>query len=70
MGIGVRSSGVKRPKREADYPLPSNAEVKKAWSYTSTPPLGIHDCQLSCISHAALKSFKYREYGLALGHHL
>jgi hypothetical protein len=29
--------GVKRPGREADNSPPSSAEVKKAWSYTSTP---------------------------------
>jgi hypothetical protein len=31
------SPGVKRPGREADHSLPSNAEVKNAWRYTSTP---------------------------------
>jgi hypothetical protein len=34
---GVLSLGVKRPRREADHSLPSSAEVKNAWSYTSTP---------------------------------
>jgi hypothetical protein len=29
--------GVKRPGREADHSPPSSAEVKNAWSYTSTP---------------------------------
>jgi hypothetical protein len=28
---------VKRPRREADHSPPSSAEVKNAWSYTSTP---------------------------------
>jgi hypothetical protein len=28
--------GVKRPGREADHSPPSSAEVKNAWSYTST----------------------------------
>jgi hypothetical protein len=32
------SPGVKRPRREADHSPPSSAEVKNAWSYTSTPP--------------------------------
>jgi hypothetical protein len=31
------SLGVKRPGREADHSPPSSAEVKNAWSYTSTP---------------------------------
>jgi hypothetical protein len=34
----VLSLGVKRPGREADHSTPSSAEVKNAWSYTSTPP--------------------------------
>jgi hypothetical protein len=35
---GALSLGVKRPGREADHSPPSSAEVKNAWSYTSTPP--------------------------------
>jgi hypothetical protein len=34
---GVLSSGLKRPVREASCIPQSNAEVKNAWSYTSTP---------------------------------
>jgi hypothetical protein len=34
---GVISLGVKRPGRKADHSPPSSAEVKNAWSYTSTP---------------------------------
>jgi hypothetical protein len=34
---GAVSLGVKRPGCEADHSLPSNAEFKNAWSYTSTP---------------------------------
>jgi hypothetical protein len=34
---GALSLGVKRPGREADHSSPSSAEVKNAWSYTSTP---------------------------------
>jgi hypothetical protein len=33
----VFSVRVKRPGREADHSPPSSAEVKNAWSYTSTP---------------------------------
>jgi hypothetical protein len=32
------SLGIKRPGREADHSFPSTAEVKNAWSYTSTLP--------------------------------
>jgi hypothetical protein len=37
MGTRVSFSGVKRPEREIDHSPPSSAEVKNAWSYTSTP---------------------------------
>jgi hypothetical protein len=33
---------VKRPGREADHSPPSSAEVKNAWSYTSSPPIRLH----------------------------
>jgi len=38
--MGTRGSfpRVKGPGREADHSAPSSAEVKNAWSYTSTPP--------------------------------
>jgi hypothetical protein len=36
------SLGVKRPGHEADHSLPFSAEVKNAWSYTSTPPIRLH----------------------------
>jgi hypothetical protein len=39
---GAISLGVKRPGREADQSPPSSAEVKNAWSYTSTPPIRLH----------------------------
>jgi hypothetical protein len=44
---GVLSLGVKRPGREAEHSLPSSAEVKNAWSYTSTPPICLHGVVLS-----------------------
>jgi hypothetical protein len=34
---GALSVGVKRPGREADHSLPSSAEFKNAWIYTSAP---------------------------------
>jgi hypothetical protein len=39
--------GVKRPGRETDHSPPSSAEVKNAWSYTSTPPIRLHGVVLS-----------------------
>jgi hypothetical protein len=36
--LGAVFLGVKLLGHEADHSCPSNAEVKNAWSYTSTPP--------------------------------
>jgi hypothetical protein len=41
------SLGVKRPGREADHSPTSSAEVKNAWSCTSTPPVRLHGVVLS-----------------------
>jgi hypothetical protein len=38
---------VKRLGREADFPPPSNAKVKNAWSYNSTPSVRLHGMVLS-----------------------
>jgi hypothetical protein len=38
MGTGASFPGVKPPGREANHSLPANAELKKMWIYTSTPP--------------------------------
>jgi hypothetical protein len=35
--LGASSPAVKRSGREDDYSLPSSAEVKNAWSYTTIP---------------------------------
>jgi hypothetical protein len=47
MGTGTLSLGVKRPGSEADHSPPSSAEVKTAWSYTSTSPIRLHGVVLS-----------------------
>jgi len=39
--------GVKLPGRIADHSHPSSAEVKNAWSFTSTHPIRLHDVVLS-----------------------
>jgi hypothetical protein len=44
---GALSLGIKRPLREADHSPPSSAEVKNAWSYTSTTPVRLHGVVLS-----------------------
>jgi hypothetical protein len=47
MGTEGCFSGGKAAGREADHSPPSNAEVKNAWSYTSTPPIRLHGVMLS-----------------------
>jgi hypothetical protein len=37
----------KRPVREGDHLASCNAEVKNAWSNTSTPPIRLHGVVLS-----------------------
>jgi hypothetical protein len=44
---GALSLGLKRPGREADHSHPSSAEVKDAWSYTSTPSIRLNGVVLS-----------------------
>jgi hypothetical protein len=44
---GAPSLGVKRPGREVEHSPPSRAEVKNAWSYTSTLPVRLHGVVLS-----------------------
>jgi len=39
--------GVKRQGREAHFSLPSSAEFKNVWIYTSTPPIRLHGMVLS-----------------------
>jgi hypothetical protein len=34
--------GVKQPEREVNYLLPSSAELKYEWSYTSAPPICLY----------------------------
>jgi hypothetical protein len=43
----VLTPEIKRPGREAANPLQYSAEVKNAWSYTSTPSLRLHGVVLS-----------------------
>jgi hypothetical protein len=42
LALGALSMGVKRPGRETDNSPLSSAEVKNAWSYTSTSPIRLH----------------------------
>jgi hypothetical protein len=57
--VGARDSfpGVKRPGREVDHSHPSSAEVKKAWSCTSTHPIRLHGVVLNswCYSWLIVK---------------
>jgi len=51
--------GVKRPGREADHSPPSSAEVKNAWSCTSTPPY--------VFTAWCLVKYRIRLHGVVLG---
>jgi hypothetical protein len=42
LGTGGSSPGIEQPVREADHSPPSSAEVKNAWSFTSSPPVYLH----------------------------
>jgi len=44
---GCSYHGEKPPAREADHSLPSSAEVKNAWSYTSTSLMCLHGLVLN-----------------------
>jgi hypothetical protein len=44
---GALSLEEKRSGREANHSPPSSAEVKNAWSYTSTPPIRHHGVVIS-----------------------
>jgi hypothetical protein len=37
------STDLRRPKREADHSPSASAEIKNAWSFTSTPSFRIYD---------------------------
>jgi hypothetical protein len=50
----AHSLGVKRLGREADQSPPSSAEVKNAWSYTSTPSIRLHGVVLRKTHQAAV----------------
>jgi hypothetical protein len=54
---GAVSLGVKRPWRKTDHSLPSSAEVKNAWSYTSTPQ---HGAQLKQRDEQCIRLWKGR----------
>jgi hypothetical protein len=45
--LRILSLGVKRPEREADHSPPFYAEVKNAWSHTSTPTISFHSVVLN-----------------------
>jgi hypothetical protein len=44
---GALSLGVKRPGLQVDHSPPSSAEIKNAWSYTSTHPIHLRGGVLS-----------------------
>jgi hypothetical protein len=58
---GALSLGLKQPGREADHSPPSSAEVKNAWSYSSTPQ---YDFMAWClVKHRGNFTLLYRLHG-------
>jgi hypothetical protein len=49
---GALFLGIKWWGHEADHSPPCSAEVKNAWSYTSTPPIQLHGVMLSLKNKA------------------
>jgi hypothetical protein len=47
---GALSQGAKQQGREADHSPPTSAEVKKTWSYTSTPTVSFNGVVLNWLS--------------------
>jgi hypothetical protein len=45
--LGAVSPGVKRLESEANHSLPTSAEVKHTWIYTSTSPIRLHGVVLN-----------------------
>jgi hypothetical protein len=59
MGTGGSFPGVVWPGNEADHLPPSSAEVKNAWSFTSTPPLRLHGVVLNSFTlYSTLSTIK------------
>jgi hypothetical protein len=60
---GALSLGVQRPERETDHS--SSAEVKNAWTYTSTPPIRLHVVVLEVQGQLYLYNLDPKVSGLA-----
>jgi hypothetical protein len=58
---GALSLVVMRPGREADHLPPSSAEVKNAWSYTSTPPICLNGVVLKLKNFIPLPYLRAKE---------
>jgi hypothetical protein len=52
---GAPSLGLKQPRREAGYTHSSSVEVKKVWSYTSTPQMSSYMAWWSVKAQGQLK---------------
>jgi hypothetical protein len=52
--MGFLSARIKRPQREADNDPPSGADVKSEWSYTSTPPICLHEVDTDSFTFTSL----------------
>jgi hypothetical protein len=60
---GALTPGLKRPGHEDDHSPPSSAEVKNAWSYTSSPPYVFMAWRLVKHRDNFTFTFAWRDYG-------
>ena len=51
--------GVKRPDRDADHSLPTSAEIKNMWRYTSTLPLRLHGMNAKILPLATTNTYTF-----------
>ena len=51
---GVFPLGVERLRRETDHSPPTSSEIKKQWSYTSTPTVSLYGVDRDTCSFIAL----------------
>jgi len=65
-GYRISFTGLKRPGRGVNHPPRSNAEVKKEWSYTSTPPLCHHGRLLGEFYMTCIKILRHNQHAVWL----
>ena len=59
IGYWIYFPGEQGPRLEINHSLPSSAEVKNEWSYTSTPPTRLHGLDLDTLLFFIRQHFMY-----------